>query len=108
MNCRRSNETVKLCCKTVSCSGDWDKYSGYLIYWLCAHRYTDNMNFTQALKENMGDPVRKTLHEDQERASIRNGEVSQRFDTVAHRKSDEAIIVLKSRTMRDGAKGFGH
>jgi hypothetical protein len=32
-----------------------EERSGHLFYWLRAHRYTDSMTLTQALKENMGD-----------------------------------------------------
>lgn len=30
------------------------------VYWLYADRYTGDMTLTQALKENMGDPVGET------------------------------------------------
>ena len=38
-----------------------NKYDGHLkLYWSYAYRYTDSVTLTQALKENMGDPERRT------------------------------------------------
>jgi len=60
------------------------------VYWLHAHRYTDSMTLTQALRENMGDPQKR-------RIAILS----------SLRKSDRTIVVLK-RCNERGAKGLGH
>jgi len=45
-----------------------DKCSGDLTYRLHARRYRDGMTLTEALKENMGEPVGITYEQKRKRA----------------------------------------
>lgn len=63
------------------------------------------MTLTQALKENMGDPERKTREPPRNEDPLK-GQVSQQGSEQAFRKSDWIIVAMKW-WKHHGAKGLG-